>query len=145
MDPIIASVTREFEDFTLSESGYEDEQDNALDGYCEHAKTFKLWADGLLAKYVNGSTDEIQLNQAKVLLIDRYFDTRAYAPRAHRDKIGDKGHFCLYYVFETAYNAIRMKQLALFPPKVHIVVREESTVPQVPIAQIPALFLGTTR
>lgn len=142
VDPIISLVAHEFENFTLG-GGEPTEEPDPFDHYCSYARIFKRWVDETLDKYVRHGVDEVRLAQAKMLLLDRYFEFRSYAPKGHRDKLGDKGHVCIYGVLVEAYHEIRMAQLSLNPPEVLIVPsKAEQTNPLTSFAQIPALLLG---
>jgi hypothetical protein len=142
-DAVIAAVAREFENFTLAE-GVADEPTEPFANYCEDAKALWRYMEDVLNRYVRGSTDLIRLAQAKVLLVDRYLDFRAYAAKAHRDKVGDKGHICLYQAWIACMHEIRTAQLRLHPPEVLIVPpKSEPTPPASAYALLPpAVFLG---
>jgi hypothetical protein len=142
-DAVIAAVAREFKDFTLGE-GMADEPAEPFANYCEDAKALWRYTDDVLNRYVRGSTDLIRLAQAKVLLVDRYLDFRAYAAKVHRDKVGEKGHICLYQVWIAGLHEVRTAQLKLDPPEVLIVPpKSEPTPPAGAYALLPpAVFLG---
>lgn len=82
---------------------------------CSHAQAFGGWAEELLATAQRQETG-IALNQAKAILLDRYFQWRATVPKAHRDCTGERGHRCIWHVFADAYERLRAAELALAPP-----------------------------
>src|SRR6266540_5071120 len=55
---------------------------------CAYARKFKEWADALCVAVgqdvqKNGASAVVAVNQAKVLLVDKYFEWRAAAPKTH--------------------------------------------------------------
>jgi hypothetical protein len=143
-DSILTAVAAEYADFTL----FEEEQPEQVDpfvSYCPDAKAYWRYADEVLNQYVRETNDLTRLLQGEVLITDRYLDFRAYAAKGHRDKIGDKGHICLYQVWITSMHEIRSKRLALDPPKVIKVVtpKPKPESDNTPYAVLPpAVFLG---
>jgi hypothetical protein len=143
-DPVIAAVADEYADVVF----FEDEQEEQADPfahYCSASKALWRYTEDVLNKYVRGTTDPMRLAQAKVLVTDRYLEARAYTSKVHRDKIGDKGHICLYQVWLAAMHEILTKQLALEPPNVlKIVMRKPD--PKAALGSYatlpPAVFLG---
>lgn len=80
---------------------------------CRYAVQFKLWADTLCDKHTGAIVD---INQAKVLLLDKYYDWKQYVPKPHRKHTGDRGHTCIFHVFEATYKTLRLAELSLNPP-----------------------------
>ena len=78
---------------------------------CDHAKEFLSWIEPVIssAKATSGSSREkvIAVRQAKLALLDRYFQHRNSVPKEHRNKIGDKRHTCIFAVFDKAYEVLR--------------------------------------
>lgn len=145
-DPVIRAVLDKYPDtIHLSDVGEAPEQTNPFAQYCTDSKAYWHYTDEVLNRYVRGSTDQIRLAQAKVLLTDRFLDFRAYATREHRDKLGDKGHTCLYQVWIAAMHEIRTKQLTLDPPRVMKLVAPKPEAPATSSSYAllpPAVFLG---
>jgi hypothetical protein len=112
--------------------------------YCLYSRAYWRYADDVLNRYVRGATDLMRLAQAKVLITERYLEARAYATREHRDKLGSKGHICLYQVWLTSMHEVMATQLTLDPPKVlRVVTQKQESKPPDSLAVIkPALFLG---
>lgn len=102
---------------------------------CYYAARFLEWAETLCSE--NGWS-VVAVNQAKVLLIDKYFEWRNSVPKTHRDRTGERGHFCIFHVFEHAYRKLRLKELSMTPPM--LFVPEVKAEPR--MRPIPALFLG---
>ena len=62
---------------------------------CSFAASFSEWADALLDRTLN-DPDVVAINQAKVLLLDRFFDYQNYVPRKHRTGGNPNGgHTCI--------------------------------------------------
>lgn len=145
-DTVLAEISREFMDFSLGD-GAEDEQDEALANYCADGLAFHRYTEDVLTRYVRGSTDIVRIAQAKVLVLDRYLEFRVYASKSHKDKLGDKGHVCLYQVLIQGMHEIRAKQLTLEPPEVLMVPPKPAAVPTESAYALlpPALFLGEVK
>lgn len=144
-DPIISAALKEYADFTLLDEADEPVQADPFVEYCSDSKAYWRYTDEVLNKYVRGTTDLMRLAQAKVLISDRYVEFRAYATREHRDKLGGKGHICLYQVWIASMHEVRTKQLALEPPKVlkFVAPKAESSPATEALAKLPpAVFLG---
>jgi hypothetical protein len=87
---------------------------------CAYAAKFKQWAETLClsvgaAVRQDGAGAVVAVNQAKVLLVDKYFEWRAAAPKTHRNRTGDT-HTCLFHVFVETYRTLRAIELSLTPP-----------------------------
>src|SRR5687767_9305832 len=87
---------------------------------CAYALRFKKWAEALClsvgeAVRQDGAGAVVAVNQAKVLLVDKYFEWRAAAPKAHRNRTGE-GHTCLFHVMDETYRTLRAIELSLTPP-----------------------------
>lgn len=121
---------RRHDDFELP-----DEQPNR----CEYAQPFSDWFERL---YVDVAREAsiVKINQDKVLLLDKYMEWRAFAPKRHRNYAGG-GHTCLFHVFEASYNRLKTLELALTPPLLFM-PPEPSRALVVPPPQIAGIFLG---
>jgi hypothetical protein len=113
---------------------------------CRFAAQFQTWAEVLLNNALHKPT-EVGINQAKILLVDKYFEWRSVAPRAHRDKMSANGHTCLWHVFEAAYLRLREAEIALIPPVVVVSSSPPALPPPVvsappPPPQIAGIFIG---
>jgi hypothetical protein len=105
---------------------------------CFYGKSFSIWADELVAE---NSGSLVKINQAKVLLVDRYFEWRAYVPKNHRNRVSERSHLCIWHIFELTHRKLRLAELAQTGPLLFL-PPEQSGVASAPMAQIPALFLG---
>lgn len=83
---------------------------------CTYAQRFAAWAEELCRDFLP-KRDLVALNQAKLLLVDKYFEWRVYVPKSHRYRMGDNGHTCIFHIFEACYQQIKLTELALSPPK----------------------------
>ena len=102
--------------------------------WCPYARKFAEWAASLIQTSTQG--DLVRVNQAKILLVDKYFEFRSYVPKSHRNRIGSGGHRCIYHVFEQAYENLRLLELSLTPPMLFL------PPPPPPPPQIAGIFLG---
>jgi len=102
--------------------------------YCVYAEKFAEWADKLLV--VIEEPDAVLINQAKILLLDKYFEWRSYVPKIHRNRLGSSGHVCIFNVFEYSYMKLKTVELTLTPPMLFL------PAPSKPQPQIAGIFLG---
>ena len=99
---------------------------------CVFARAFQEWIALLQRDILTNTPSVITVNQAKVLLVDRYFDWLQNVPKNHRNRLGETGHTCIYQIFTRAYQHIRTIELSLVPPLLFLPAKP----------QIPGLFLG---
>ena len=104
--------------------------------HCSFAEQFAPWAEELLDR-VTDNPGVVSVNQSKVLLLDKYFEWRAVVPKPHRYHLGrGKGHVCIFQVFETAYERLKVLELSLTPPLLFL------PGPPPPRPQIAGIFIG---
>lgn len=82
---------------------------------CAHAQAFSEWADVLCAN-VEAHPSGWAINQAKLVLSERYFEWYAVVPRKHRETVRDRAHRCIFHVFRDAWLWLRQIQLTVDPP-----------------------------
>lgn len=82
---------------------------------CRYASHFSEWIKWLYDQIVGESPDIITVNQAKLLLQDQYFLWRDSVNMNHRDKLGSRGHVCIYQVYVEAHKRLRLTELSLRP------------------------------
>lgn len=93
---------------------------------CEFAQFFNTWVEWLFKEIISDKPTVISVNQAKILLADKYFEWRSLVPKSHRDRISYRGHNCIFQIFVQAYERIKLIELSLtppmlfFPPEPHI-------------------------
>jgi hypothetical protein len=83
---------------------------------CVFALAFSEWFDWLMHDIVTDEPTVIFVNQAKVLLVDKYFEWRNSVGKNHRNRIGEAGHTCIFHVFDQGYERLREIELALMRP-----------------------------
>ena len=71
------------------------------------AQLFAAWAKDMCTPAIQ-KKDQIALNQAKVLLLDKFFEWRASIPKKYYNEF--------FVVFEAAYHQVKLAQLSLTPP-----------------------------
>jgi hypothetical protein len=116
--------------------GVGEEQPN----YCVHAAKFNTWAQELCV----GATQDpsvVKINQGKVLLVDKYMQWKTSVPKRHRLYTGS-GHDCIFHVFETAYDRLRVLELSLTPPMLFVPPPPLPPPPPPAPPQIAGVFLG---
>jgi hypothetical protein len=80
---------------------------------CLPAARFEVWTRELCR---NHGHSLVGINQAKVLLLDKYFEWRAYVPLQHRNRVSEHSHHCIWHVFEDGYRTLRLLELSMNPP-----------------------------
>jgi hypothetical protein len=106
---------------------------------CPFAEQFSLWAEALFSKATHNAS-VVSVNQAKLLLVDRYMDWRAAVPGAHRNLGGSRsGHVCIFQVFEETYQKLKTVELSLTPPMLFL---PPPPSPPPPPPQIAGIFFG---
>lgn len=108
---------------------------------CPFAQKFSEWTTELCAN-VARQPEIVSVNQAKVLLLDKYFEWRHAVPRSHRNRTGKLGHECIFHVFEQAYERLKVIELALTPPMLFLPAPPPPLPPPPPPPQIAGIFLG---
>lgn len=108
---------------------------------CIFARKFSEWTRELCASSTQ-SASLVAINQAKILLIDKYFEWRSVVPKAHRNRMSGGGHICIFQVFEQAYITLRAVELALTPPMLFIPPPPLPPLSPPPPPQIAGIFLG---
>ena len=104
-EPIFINIWRRYEDFEFTEPTVP---------FCQYGDAFAHWAESGL--FLTNNADLIQLNQSKVLLLDRYFDFFSVVPKDHRYYFNPKNHICIFQVFVEYYRRIKTRELTLTPP-----------------------------
>ena len=106
--------------------------------HCKHAAEFAQWAQEQIERARENPT-AISINQAKLFLLDRYWDWYASVGSRHQKHIGQRNsHTCIFQVFAESYAQLRALELSTTPPP----ITEPSSAPREPMAQIPGLVLG---
>ena len=108
---------------------------------CLYAQKFSEWTEELCAKTTR-NPDIVSVNQAKLLLLDKYFDWRTVVPKAHRARISTSGHACIFQVFTKAYESLKAIELTLTPPMLFVPPQPLPPPPPPPPPQIAGIFLG---
>lgn len=110
---------------------------------CDYALKFSQWAEELCAGATQHPTI-VGINQAKIQLIDKYFEWRTFAPKRHRSYMftGANSHVCLWHVFEAAYDRLKLLELSLTPPMLFVPAPPPPLPPPPPPPQIAGIFIG---
>jgi len=86
--------------------------------FCEFARSFMEWGDKLLD--IKKEYTLISINQAKILLLDKFFEWYWYLPRSHRIRLNPRRHICIFQVFVPLYQRLKVIELAITPPLVFV-------------------------
>ncbi|MBN1813646.1 MAG: hypothetical protein JXA14_17535 [Anaerolineae bacterium] len=86
---------------------------------CRFAESYDGWASGVLAK-VQQKRDVVTVNQAKLLLADKYFQYFQTVPQSHRYHLSPRGHRCVFQAFLEAYKQLKAFELSITPPMIFI-------------------------
>lgn len=111
---------------------------------CKYAAEFATWVEEKLVAGLMGDGEVevevavVRVNQAMLQLFKKYCKWYTTVPKSHRERIGDRGHVCIFHVMMANYERLRATELALAPPPLFLRQRP----PQPPPVQMPALFLG---
>lgn len=110
---------------------------------CNFAQGFFEWANELCAN-ASERKSTVFVNQAKVLLLDKYFEWRAFVPKSHRNRIGGSGHICVFQVFAEAYERLKVLELSITPPMLFLppTLPAPSPPQALPTPQIAGIFIG---
>jgi len=104
---------------------------------CRHARAFSDWADWATQVLgLNNNPNIVAVNQAKVLLVDKYFEWYSVVPKRHRHRLGNRGHTCIFQVFLQVYQQLKALELSLTPPMLFL------PSPPPPPPQIAGIFIG---
>jgi hypothetical protein len=95
-------------DFTFS-FGEEAQPD-----YCAFSLRYRAWAMELVRSTL-AEPNHIAINQAKVMLLDKYYEWKTAIPRNHRRR-----HLCILDVLDEAYQTLKAAELALTPPQLYL-------------------------
>ena len=82
--------------------------------FCEFAQNFLDWGNQLLNSAKKHNI--VSINQAKILLLDKFFEWFRYVPRSHRNKMSLKGHICIFQVLVSLYVQLKVIELEITPP-----------------------------
>jgi hypothetical protein len=108
---------------------------------CSFAEKYYQLLEGICQRAVQ-STDLVTINQAKILLLDKFNEWRNFAPRSHQGITNT--HICIFEVFMDQYQHLREAEIQLTPPPLYVpappLPPTEVKVPEQP--QLAGLFLG---
>lgn len=105
---------------------------------CSYAKEFSKWVDQLLSEEIQYSN--VSINQAKIQLVDKFFEWYRYVPRSHKLRMGSRGHTCIFQVFENGYQRLKVIELTITPPLLFLPTNQTVLLPPPP--RIAGIFLG---
>ena len=81
---------------------------------CEPAQAFLDWADRTLV--FNEHSDMVTINQAKVMLLERYMSWLGDVSKRHKYHLSERGHTCIFQIFVRVYSRIKTVEYKVLPP-----------------------------
>lgn len=106
---------------------------------CTWAREFESWTRDLV-KSVQASPSTERINQAKLGLLDRYYEWRARTPVQHKRPDGKRGkHRCISEVMDETYNKLQAEALKLNPPLLSKPPKPKKPLPPPPPPDPPPL------
>lgn len=106
--------------------------------WCGYAREFQ---ESIKEWILHDNFDLISINQAKLLLLDKYREWRMFVPKIHQDYTGSRGHICIYHVFIRACEHLHVAELRLQKPLLFLPKDPPPTPPPAKYGG-PMLFLG---
>lgn len=127
MDPdLFDKVWQQHADFTFTEADEE---------LCDYAAHFALWAESLYQETAEQPT-LIDIYQGMYFLSRRYYEWRQVVPKSHRDRISERGHVCIFHIWERYFSQLMVLELSLAPSKL-VPPSASSRPPRYEIAGVP--------
>lgn len=87
--------------------------------YCRFAQEFSLWGQELVREPVMNPS-HVTINQARLTITRKYREWRNIVPKAHRNRIGETGHICIFHVWDECMRALEAAELTLAPPQLYL-------------------------
>ena len=106
---------------------------------CAYAQLFSEWVGALWEDIVSEEPDPVRINQAKVLLQDKWHEFRRRVPKSHRTHVSDVGHTCIWHVYEQAFWNLDWLQMKITPPLLFLPAGKP---PQFPRAEFKGTIIG---
>ena len=133
------SVDREFWNVWRNAQVIEFDEPTGLN-YCQYAESFAGWADELVALVLEEKKPEVtSIYVAMLRLLKKYFDWYSAVPKSHRVRVGERGHHCIFYVFQATYGRLRAAELdtmSVVSPQLFFEGKKGET------SQVRALYMG---
>lgn len=103
----IEHIWRQLADFELSLPEAEPEED-----LCIFARRYQTWAYEMCKPILeNPSVDKIHLGM--LLNTMQYHETRAILPKAHRNHVSERGHTCVFHLYDRTFHVLKLKLYVL--------------------------------
>jgi len=97
------------------------------DKRCEAAKQFEEWIQQYCLTGLK-KADALTILQNKNDLTDSYMQRRRDVSKSHRDHVTERGHTCIFHIFERYYRQLRAAELSLKPIPLSELVKPSSPV-----------------
>ena len=105
---------------------------------CGYAREFYDWVEEWILP-IEGNL--IAINQAKVILLDKYMEWRSFVPKLHVEYTSERGHTCIFHIFIQASEFLQVAELRIRKPMLFI---PPPPPPQPPGPKLdgPMIYLG---
>ncbi len=123
-----------FDNYWRQQQEFQFTKPQVKEDHCIYAQHFAAWADALYQEETQAPT-HIGINQKMLLLMKKYFEWRAVVPKAHRDRVGERSHVCIFHIFERMFNRLKVLELSLAPPMLFL-----PPPPQLPPMQVTKVY-----
>jgi hypothetical protein len=103
--------------------------------YCAFSLQYRAWALELVGRTL-AECDHVKIAQAKVMLLDKYYEWKTAIPKNHRRR-----HLCILDVLDEAYQTLKAVELSLTPPQLYLPAptkreRKKKEIPNEPTGSI---------
>lgn len=134
--PNLEELVRQHDALTLQREEVVEEEEQ-----CIYAQQYDAYLRIACQDALNNPT-HLVLNECYLEMFKKFMEWRTVVPKSHRNRIGEKGHRCLFHVLEKYYQLLRLKELALPSPKLWlptVVAQEVAPLPPPPL--LPNIFV----
>jgi hypothetical protein len=113
----------------------------AADARCVYAKKYTDWAEQAYRALPDPPTIAA-VHQVILLNTLKYFEFRSVVPKTHRDLISDRGHTCIFHVFEETFQLLKFTILSLPEHTTLLLPRPAPPPPPAPRYEIAGVPIG---
>jgi hypothetical protein len=89
------------------------------DKQCIFGKQFEAYLQ-TACQDVLTNPSHISINEFYLEMFKKYMEWRTVVPKNHRNRIGERGHRCIWHAMEDYYQKVRLVELSLPSPKLYL-------------------------